>query len=204
MLTQSSSSYKYAPILFILFFLLVSDDLWAQSLSEFNQSRLNINKSGMMVLGGWAAGNIILNPILGRGTSGSDKYFYQMNTWWNVVNLTIAGFGYYGAVSDDPQAFDALASLQEQHSIEKILLVNAALDVGYILGGLYMKERSLNVSKNADRLHGFGRAVMLQGGFLLVFDAIFYAVHKSHSKELMTILSSINLSSQGFSLRNTF
>ncbi len=157
-----------------------------------------------MVLGGWAAGNIIINPMLGRGASGSDKYFYQMNTWWNVVNLTIAGFGYHSAVSDDPNAFDALASLHEQHSIEKILLVNAALDVGYILGGLYMKERSLNVSKNADRLHGFGRAVMLQGGFLLVFDAIFYAVHKSHSQELMTILNSISLSSQGFSLRYTF
>lgn len=204
MLVQNSIRLKYASILFLLLLLVVSNDLLAQSLNEFNQSRLDINKTGMMVLGGWAAGNIVLNPILGRGASGSDKYFYQMNTWWNVVNLTIAGFGYYSAVSDDPSAFGALASLQEQHSIEKILLVNAALDVGYTLGGLYMKERSLNLSKNADRLHGFGRAVMLQGGFLLVFDAILYAVHKSNSQELMNILSSISLSSQGFCLRYTF
>jgi hypothetical protein len=188
----------------VFLFMLLSNDLWAQSLGEFNQSRLNFNKSGMLVLGGWAAGNMILNPILGRGAAGSDKYFYQMNTWWNAVNLTIAGFGYYNAITGDPQTFNALASLQEQHSIEKVLLVNAALDVGYILGGLYMKERSLNVSKNADRLNGFGRAVMLQGGFLLVFDAIFYAVHKSHSQDLINLLSSVSLSSQGFSLRYSF
>lgn len=158
----------------------------------------------MLILGGWAAGNMILNPIIGRGAVGSDKYFYQMNTWWNAVNLTIAGFGYYNAIHDDPSTFNALSSLQEQNSIEKILLVNTALDVGYILGGLYMKERSLNVNKNADRLNGFGRAVILQGSFLLVFDAIFYAVHKSHSQDLINILSAVSLSSQGFSFRYTF
>ncbi|MEM8896402.1 MAG: hypothetical protein AAGC88_17615, partial [Bacteroidota bacterium] len=109
----------------------------------------------MTVLGSWAAGNIIMNPILGRNATGSDKYFYQMNTWWNVVNLAIAGFGYYGTATDDPTSFNALGSLQEQNSIEKILLINAALDVAYVLGGLYMRERSLNVENNSDRLHGF-------------------------------------------------
>ncbi len=198
-----SHRVQVRAFVFLLILFCAYDGL-AQSLGAFNESRLDINKTGMIVLGSWAAGNIILNPILGSKTNGSDKYFYQMNTWWNVVNLAIAGFGYYNAASDDPSTFDALSSLQEQQSIEKILLVNAALDVGYILGGLYMKERSLNIDKNADRLHGFGRAIILQGTFLLVFDAIFYAIHKSNSRELLDLLQHVNISASGFSIRYMF
>lgn len=113
MSTSPFSNQKYIALILFLLLVLVSTDLLAQTLSEYNQSRLDINKSGMIILGGWAAGNLLINPIIGRNATGSDKYFYQMNAWWNAVNLTIAGFGYYNAIGSEVQTLDALASLQE-------------------------------------------------------------------------------------------
>ena len=37
-------------------------------------------------------------------------------------------------------------------NIQKILLLNAGLDVGYMLGGLYLTERSKNTEKNPERI----------------------------------------------------
>ncbi|MEE4311402.1 MAG: hypothetical protein V2J62_05985 [candidate division KSB1 bacterium] len=49
-----------------------------------------------------------------------------MNIAWNAVNLAIAGFGLYGALIPD-QGLTPFESIQQQNSIEKILLFNAGL-----------------------------------------------------------------------------
>ena len=43
------------------------------------------------------------------------------------------------------------------------------LDVAYIVSGLIIKNSKSNVSQN----QGFGNSIMLQGGYLLLYDAIF-------------------------------
>ena len=68
-----------------------------QNLDSFNEDRLKRTQQGMLVLGSWATTNIITSPILANNSSGSDKYFHQMNGYWNSVNLIIAGFGYFRA-----------------------------------------------------------------------------------------------------------
>jgi hypothetical protein len=82
-------------ILFLSLFLSISTITFSQNLklSNFNQERLDLNRKGMVVLGSWAGANLITNGILLSNSSGSDKYFYQMNVYWNVVNGTLAGLG---------------------------------------------------------------------------------------------------------------
>jgi hypothetical protein len=86
---------------------------------------------------------------------------------------------------------DFWASVEAQHGIEKILLLNCGLDLGYIAMGGYLVERG----RRKEKLQwiGFGKSIVLQGAFLLVFDAILYGFHHSHSAELPKLLDALML-----------
>ncbi|MFC3415044.1 DUF6992 family protein [Algoriphagus hitonicola] len=187
--------------LFIFLFLFIAVDSFGQEISgleNFNQTRLEYNKKGMLILGSWAVGNMIWGGLAARQQSGELKAFHQMNLYWNSVNLVIAGLGYWQATKESPGT-DFWQTMEAQQGIEKILLVNAALDVAYMAGGFYLKERGLR--KSNERLIGFGKSVILQGAFLLVFDGIMYGFHHAHSRELPGFLEQVSLGPTGFSLR---
>jgi len=154
----------------------------------------------MLVLGSWAVTNIALSPFLASRASGSQRYFHQMNGYWNGVNLVIAGLGYSTAITSDPNGLSLSESLSEQHSIEKILLFNAGLDLAYVAGGLYLQERSSRSTKNANRLKGFGQSLVLQGAFLFAFDVAFYLFQHQHGGELLKVVDQLAVSPTGFRL----
>mgnify|MGYP006200084509 FL=1 len=188
----------------ILFFFLMSFPLLAQeipALQDFNQTRLDYNRSGMLILGSWAIGNMVWGGIGANQSTGEVKAFHQMNLYWNAVNLAIAGFGYYQATKEVPGT-DFWATMEAQQSIEKILLVNAALDVAYMAGGLYMKERGMRTDNS--RLVGFGKSVILQGAFLMAFDAVMYGFHQAHAGELPGLVQNLSLGPTGFSINIPF
>jgi hypothetical protein len=168
-------------------------------LQSFNMERIAIQKTGMQTLGFWALSNIAIGSIASLSTTGEKQAFWQMNAGWNIVNAGIAGIGYFSQTI--PATLSA--TIQEQHSIETILAVNAGLDLAYIIGGFYLKERAKS-SANPERLQGFGNAIILQGAFLFAFDAILYGVNVHHGKELMSIVQSIRISPQGIGLNITF
>lgn len=178
--------------------------VFSQQLSweNFNESRLTKQKRAMTILGTWAIGNIALGSIMTGRTSGETKYFHQMNAGWNVVNLVIAGAGYYGLTKLDAAGMDAFTSIQEQYKIQKLLLFNAGLDVGYMLGGAYLIERSKNQSDTtrSDRFSGWGKSIILQGGFLFAFDLTAYLVLASDNVQLKNLLSQVQLSGEGVGL----
>ena len=187
---------KHIPITFLL--LLIGPMLFAQDIQEINQERLAITKSGMLVLGTWASANLLAGPILASRHEGSTKYFYQMNAYWNVVNLLLAGVGYYGAKIEPASANSLSYAIASQHKIEKLLLFNAGLDIAYIMGGLYMIERSKRINTNNQRLKGFGQSIIMQGAWLFVFDVGFYMVQSQYGSKLLGMLSTVNLNPAGF------
>jgi len=175
-------------LLLLTFFLFAQTD----DLSKINHLRLNKQRIGMLVLGTWAVGNIATGALLTGQRTGEDRYFHQMNIAWNAVNLGLATFGYFNAINADPAAYDLAATIQQQYNVEKILLLNTGLDVGYVLGGLYLMERSKDTAKNPARLKGFGRSIVLQGSFLFAFDLAFYLVHaNTRSAQWQQLLSSV-------------
>lgn len=169
-------------------------------LATFNQDRLELERKSMLVLGTWAIGNIAVGSILASQKEGAEQQFHLMNAGWNIINLGLAGLGYYSALKTDPNSLDLFESIKAQQGIQKILLFNAGLDVGYMAGGLYLMERSKNTEKNQDRLKGFGRSILLQGAFLFVFDLSVYFLHASHNEKIRNLLSSISLNSQQMGL----
>ena len=194
--------YKKQYVLFLFLLLCLSAVAQSPELQEFNQKRLQITKIGMLTLGGWAIGNIGTAALSLSQASGSNKHFHQMNLYWNTVNLAIAGFGYYGASQSDPLSYNLLSSLKEHYTMEKILLLNAGLDVAYMTGGFYLIERAKNNQKREALFKGFGQSVIMQGGFLLVFDTAMYFIHQSNLGILKNIISSMSFN--GNSLYLTF
>lgn len=64
---------------------------------------------------------------------------------------------------------------------------------GFLLRSLADK----NVAKR-DQYNGFGNGMLMQGGFLFLFDLTAYAIHKYHAKHGMPKASmSIRMSSNG-------
>lgn len=162
-------------------------------LLEYNQQRRQKQKTGMIVLGSWAIGNIAIGSALMGSRSGEDRYFHQMNVAWNAVNLGIAALGYLSAAKIDPTGLDLYHSMNEQHKLQKILLFNAGLDVGYMAGGLYLIERSKTAENKPERLKGFGRSIILQGAFLFVFDVASHIVHARGNDRIQPLLEGLTV-----------
>ncbi len=175
---------KLLSVKFIFIKILIfSTSTFAQldsSLLSFEQHRQDINKTGMLVLGSWAAGNILIGAYGSLKAKNEAKYFHQFNALWNIVNLGIAAFGYFNAVNSDPAAMTNVEIVKDFNSLQNFLLLNAGLDAAYIMTGFYLKERSKN-SSSAERLRGYGNSLLLQSGFLLVFDVALYFIHQNNS-----------------------
>lgn len=172
---------------------------WAQStdIVTFAEQRIQKEKVGMIVLGSWAIGNIAVGAALAGSRQGEDKYFHIMNIGWNAVNLGLATFGYIHAINADPMSYDLQSAVQAQYNIEKLLLLNTGLDVGYVLGGLYLIERSKNVQNKTERLKGFGKSIILQGSFLFVFDLASYFIHtQTRSGDWQQLLTNVYFDGQ--------
>jgi len=158
------------------------------SLNTFCLESKKLNANGMYVLGGWALANIAYGAYGWANYTGQLKYFSQMNLFWNTVNLAIAGFSLYGTGQLDCSALSVADALTRQMKTEKVLLINAGLDVAYIGSGFLLRYLSTRYDSRSDLLKGYGNSLILQGAFLLVFDLSFWQVLNHHRPESLTSL----------------
>ena len=111
---------------------------------------------------------------------------------WNSVNLALATVSYISAGKETTNNLTLSNVLNHQNKTEKLFLFNTGLDVAYVTAGFYLKERG-NSNLNPAKLKGYGDAVIMQGGFLLLFDAVMYAVHNKHGKNLNNFTDKVQL-----------
>lgn len=152
-------------------------------LVAFLEVQQHILLLGMGVLFLWAVGNISISAYsLFRKPVPTEKRlaFYQMNLAWGLVNSMIVVWGithppFDGVLASIP---DLLKEIQE---IKSIFLVNVGLDMVYVMVGYFLFRR--NSGKRPLRTKGFGQSILLQGGFLFLFDLILWTVF--HQQELV-------------------
>ncbi|MEO6584242.1 MAG: hypothetical protein ABIO05_07945 [Ferruginibacter sp.] len=161
-------------------------------LNRYNEKRQNINKNGLLVIGSWAAGNIIYGSIASSQAVGSNKYFHRMNALWNSATLALSTFGYLAANKNKQLSY--YQSIKEQSLVEKLFLVNTGIDVAYIVSGFYLREKSKNSLNNSNKLRGYGESVIFQGSVLLLFDAMLFKIHSHHGKQLYKMIDHFTLS----------
>lgn len=184
--------------LFVVIFTFSAMSQDMDTIRNLNEERNSQEKRGMLILGSWALGNMVWGGISANYAIGREKGFHQMNLYWNSLNLLIAGLGYYSA-SKAPADLGLWESIKEQQHIEKVLLVNAALDVGYLAGGLYLMERGKNLDR--EQWVGFGQSVIMQGAFLMAFDLIMYRFQRHTSKVLPKFFEQLSISGSGVSFK---
>ena len=171
--------------------LLLSLTVSAQdSFPDFYTQNIKINNTGMYILGSWAVLNMATGAYGWSEYSGDRMYFNQMNLFWNVVNVSIAGFALYSNYTGDISGFSQQELMEKLVKTENILLINAGLDVGYIGTGFLLRHLSGKSDKRADLLKGYGSSLILQGGFLLVFDLVLYGVLRA---DRMDFLNNVNM-----------
>lgn len=161
-------------------------------LSKYEKERISYSKKSMLVLGGWSVANIVVSGMATNTRNTEMRYFHQMNVMWGGINLAIAGLGYLSASREkinNPLLADVL---KQQGRTERTYLINAGLDVVYVGAGLWMNKTSA-YQKKPDMFKGYGNSIMLQGGFLLIYDAIIYAIHKNHGRQLKGLTDKVEL-----------
>jgi len=155
-----------------------------ESVAFYTKSN-QINTTGMYVLGGWAIANIAGGAVGWANSTGSAKYFHQMNLFWNTVNLGIAGFALYNNLNTDLTLLSANEMLTKHIKTENLYLINAGLDVVYIGTGFLLKHLSVSNLNKQYLLKGYGNSIVLQGGFLMVFDLAMWAVQRNHRLDFL-------------------
>jgi hypothetical protein len=190
--------------LITLVILLTAFELYSQNVDEFYSTSSRINRAGMMVLGGWAIGNMAYGGYSTLKFDDERKYFGQMNIMWNVVNAGIAGIALYQLYNTDISMFTPEQMISEHNKTQNLYLINAGLDILYMAGGLYMIHASKSSEKHQFRLKGYGQSVILQGGFLFAFDLVMYFIQRNHISSYDLPFQSMALSPKGFSIGFTF
>ncbi|MFD1468611.1 DUF6992 family protein [Hymenobacter caeli] len=170
----------------------------AGPLAAFDAERRRFDQRGLAALGSWAAGNLLVSGVATGQTDGSAHYFHQMNIGWGAINLALAASGYAAArrAARAPTAGPTgrAGAVRGQLRTENIYLFNAGLDVAYVATGLFLLEKSHNpAADNPNRWRGYGQSLLLQGGFLLLFDGAQYAAHHRHGQALYPLLSRVRL-----------
>ena len=164
-------------------------------LLAFEKKRLATDKTGMTILASWATANMAVSAFDLNTTNKQVHYYHQMNIIWNGFNTAIAGLGYITAKKTILSS-NISAVLKHQNNTEKTFLFNAGLDVAYIASGAYLKERGKS-KINPSKLIGYGNAVIVNGGFLFLFDMVMYAIHNKHGKQLNKFIDQLQIKGSG-------
>jgi hypothetical protein len=169
--------------------------LFAQDLTlrEYNTRRDEVTRAAMTVLASWSAVNMGAGTALSFTAQDPQTVaFHQMNAGWNIVNAALAVPSLLAAQArlSSPPTLTLGESLLAQNRLEDILLFNAGIDFAYIAAGFYLTERARRGEPSADMYAGFGRSLMLQGGFLLAFDLVVYALQRGIGRDLALLADS--------------
>ena len=126
----------------------------------------------MPVLAGWGAFSILTGwawwQLSGRWLRGLAAQF----AGWGAINLLIALFGIRGAQRKNIQFTQGEISLEEHDRqarvFEKVVAVNAALDLGYMAAGAWLNHQP------DDERRGMGMGIIIQGLFLFLWDLVLW------------------------------
>jgi hypothetical protein len=170
-------------------------------LRNTHEKQVQLTRNGMISLNTWAGVNLIGSGIGWGLTNGQQKYFHQMNVMWNVVNVGIAIPGLLGTkkLARESVTFSKVA--QRQNKLENVYLFNAGLDVGYMATGWALFNfGNTKTGEMRLRFRGYGQSLVLQGGYLFVYDMIMFALLKRTGKALKPLWNNVQVAPYGLGM----
>ena len=189
-----------AVVLFAIYNSSLAQTTVNSPLFDFNKSRNYRTEKGLDVLGIWALGNVATSSYLYYHSTGSDKYFNQMNVMWNGANTLIV---VASLLPKQKNNINLTKTLQWQSNTESVYIASAALDLLYSSVGLYLTEKAKSDLVNRDKWNGWGNSLIYNGGFLFLFDTSMFIIHKHNGKKLYNMMDKVNVSTSGLGLKIT-
>ena len=186
---------KNSVFLFVLAMALSIQGLGQANFNDsLARSRNTLTEHYMVTLGAFALVNIG-SGFLAAAQTREATYAWRMNAYWNFINLGIAGLGYLGARRALLKTYSLAENEKAQLSVEKTYVLNFGLDLVYIAGGFYLRERGVSETNllSKDQYRGYGTSIAIQGGCLAVMDAIMTTLHHHNSARLNNKLKSLEL-----------
>lgn len=118
---------------------------------------------------GWGAGSIVVGAGLARQRSEVLRQIGLQAIGWGAIDALLAWSGRRGARQHMTLAVTPAPHPDERRAaagFQRLVAVNAGLDVLYILGGLWLARTTRPVQR------GTGLGIAIQGLFLLIYDSL--------------------------------
>ena len=131
--------------------------------------------------------NIIIGSFRLMKATRNKRFFFQMNIYWNIVNILIASGALYFLLTGNAANYNLAQSIDLHDWYKKILYLNIGLDVAYILLGIWLQERA-RYSPRTEQLQGWGQSVVLQGLFLLILDIVLTSMLEKQAAILYSLI----------------
>lgn len=168
---------------------------------DWGERQHKLEKHSMTTLTSWGGINLLAGSAGWLFTTGESMYFHQMNAGWGLINM---GIGASALIFEKDPATSSSTFLNRSHRTEKILLLNTGLDMAYVTGGFLLRSMAKNNPGNAERFRGYGNSLLLQGGFLLLFDITQTILHQRLRRHFNNQNGNLSLSSNGIGVVYTF
>ena len=163
----------------------------ASELAALHHARELLLSRGLAVLAAWVLINLLAS---GYRLAHADRrfapyYFHAMNVGWAFVNAGLAFWGIWHLQFAVPAGLRLADLVQAQLFNENLFLLNAGLDVAYVMTGFYLRAQARVPGHPLPaRLLGFGHSLWVQGGFLLLFDAAMWSLLHRQASSLLAHL----------------
>ena len=167
--------FKLTSILVLISLSIFSQLRKKDTLLIFNDFFHN-QQTSLALLSGWSVANLTISPISSENLfkpKNKLDYFHQMNFFFNLVNGAIAGFAHYEVNRRSKLSWTYLEIEEQRRKAIKSIKFNMGLDISYILSGLILKQLKDKVDIDYPQYTGYGNSLIIQGAYLLLYDAIF-------------------------------
>ena len=156
---------------------------------DFDARFLIILNKHLAVLAWWCFLHLLIGIPMLLWSAGWLWYFATMNISWALINLWIVFKLYDHIYHRRFRKGNVYRRFQIQQHVEKMLALNIGLDISYCLAGLYMSSW---IGEGASGMWvGFGNAVLLQGGYLLIHDISFFILHHRNYRKCRPFLEDV-------------
>ncbi len=173
--------------------------------AAYNKQRIDVNKTGMKVLGAWGVANMVDGGV-GYFTAKQDQWkdFHAMNAAWGLVNTGIAAIGLHGVRKEMAANLNSEQAYKRYLDNKKLYLLNIGFDVLYVGGGAGLAVLGAKDKINGPLYKGFGSSIAMQGIFLLLFDNVMFAAQERNNSKWFLIMNEIRVSNHGVGFSHSF
>jgi len=140
---------------------------------EHNDNSSNVflfQQRALAILTGWAAGSMAAGWLWWQSGGAWWRGLGSQFAGWGIIDAIIAAFGLRSASRNAARLasgdMDQLEQERQAQNFERLLWINSALDVGYVLAGGWLTKRHAD----DEGRRGIGWGIVIQGTFLLIFD----------------------------------